>query len=111
MVQNLVEYAKTFEANDKRRAIIELFPEMVDFMGVLPFMSAPGGVYRYMEEGALPTNMGFRAINETPDEGHGLLNDRVEQTFPIAGNIDVDRALVRRHGNDQIGRASCRERG
>ncbi|MCB2105013.1 MAG: hypothetical protein KDE10_11065 [Rhodobacteraceae bacterium] len=54
-----------------------------------------------MEEGALPTNMGFRAINETPDEGHGLLNDRVEQTFPIAGNIDVDRALVRRHGNDR----------
>lgn len=101
MVQTLVEYAKTFEANDKRRAIIELFPEMVDFMGVLPFMSAPGGVYRYMEEGALPTNMGFRAINETPDEGHGLLNDRVEQTFPIAGNIDVDRALVRRHGNDR----------
>ena len=27
MVQTLVEYAKTFEANDKRRAIIELFPK------------------------------------------------------------------------------------
>lgn len=98
MVQTLLEYAKTFPEDDKRRAIIELFPENVDFMGEIPFMAAPGGVYRYQEEGALPDNMGFRAINELPNEGHGLLNDKVEQTFPLAGNIDVDRVLVRRHG-------------
>lgn len=98
MVHTLPEYAKTFDAADKRRAIIELFPEMVDFMGDLPFMTAPGGVYRYQTEGELPDNMGFRAINELPNEGHGLLNDAVEQTFPIAGNIDVDRVLLNRYG-------------
>lgn len=100
MVHTLIEYAKTVE-DAKQRAVIELFPESVDFMGALPFASAPNGVYRYQEEGALPDNMGFRAINETPSEGHGLLNDRVEMTFPIAGNIDVDRALIRRHGSDR----------
>lgn len=98
MVHTLPEYAKTFDEADKRRAIIELFPEMVDFMGALPFMTASGGVYRYQTEGELPDNMGFRAINELPSEGHGLLNDAVEQTFPIAGNIDVDRVLLNRYG-------------
>ncbi|MBT9385475.1 hypothetical protein KM176_16495 [Pseudooceanicola sp. CBS1P-1] len=107
MVQTLIEYAKTFAEDDKRRAIIELFPEMLDFMSLLPFKPAPGGVYRYQEEAALPDNMGFRAINELPGEGHGLLNDRVEQVFPIAGNVDVDRALVRRHGS---GRRTIDER-
>lgn len=101
MPQTLIEYAKTKDADSKERAIIELFPESVDFMGQLSYMTAPGGVYRYQEESELPDNMGFRAINETPSEGHGLLNDKVEQTFPIAGNIDVDRALLRRHGSNR----------
>lgn len=101
MVHTLIEYAKGKEATSKERAIIELFPEAVDFLEILPFMSAPAGVYRYQEEGALPNNMGFRALNEAPSEGHGLLNDRVEQTFPIAGNIDVDRRLIARHGAER----------
>lgn len=101
MVQTLIEYAKGMEADSKARAIIELFPEAVDFMGAIPFMTANGGVYRYQEEAALPDNMAFRAINETPDEGHGLIVDRVEQTYPIAGNIDVDRVLLSRHGMER----------
>lgn len=100
MVHTLIEYAKTVE-DVKSRAIIELFPEAVDFMGAIPFVSAPAGVYRYQEEADLPDNMGFRAINELPREGHGLLNDRVEQTYPIAGNIDVDRVLLNRHGSER----------
>lgn len=103
MVHTLPEYAKTV-ADDKERAVIELFPEESDIMGAIPFMSAPGGAYRYTREGALPDNIGFRAINELPAEGHGVLNDLVEQTFPIAGNLDVDRALIRRHGMDRRAR-------
>ena len=98
MAVTLVEYAKSFDIASKQRAIIELFPESVDFMGAIPFLNAPGGAYRYQEEGALGRNVGFRAINETPLEDTGLLNDRLEQTYPIAGNIDVDRALIRRMG-------------
>ena len=97
MPHTLPEYAKGQE-DQKVRAIIELFPEAVDFMGVIPFVSAPAGVYRYQEESALPSNMGFRALNQVPTDGYGLLVDRVEQTYPIAGNIDVDRRLIARHG-------------
>lgn len=100
MVHTLLEYAKG-ESDPIKRSIIELFPKSSDILGAIPFKTAPGGRYGYQREGALPTNMGFRALNETPSEGHGLINDLTEQCFPIAGNIDVDRALVRRHGMDR----------
>ncbi len=100
MVHTLVEYATTV-TNEKSRAIIELFPEGSDILGAIPFKSAPGGRYGYFREGALPNNMGFRAINETPAEGHGIINDLTEQCFPIAGNIDVDRVLINRFGEER----------
>lgn len=93
------EYAKGVE-DLKVRAVIETFPEMVDFMGALPFASAPSGSYRYMEEGQLPDNVAFRALNEGPTAGHGLMLDKVEKTFPMAGNLDVDRRLIARQGGD-----------
>jgi hypothetical protein len=105
-VHTLVEYAKTVE-DVKSRAVIELFPEESDILRVIPFKSAPGGRYGYYREGALPTNMGFRAINETPTTGYGLINDLTEQCFPMAGQIDVDRVLIDRYG---IERRSMEER-
>lgn len=97
MPHTLVEYAKTF-TDVKKQAVIELFPEAVDFWGILPYKTAPGGRYGYQREGALPTNMAFRGINETPSEGRGVINDFTEQCFPLAGNIDVDRVLINRFG-------------
>lgn len=100
-VHTLIEYAKTMpddRAGQKARAVIEMFAAEADFYGVMPFKPAPGGVYRYQREGELPSNMGFRAINELPAAGHGVINDYVEQCFPIAGNIDVDRVLLSRFG-------------
>ena len=99
-VHTLPEYAKGQE-DLKVRSVIELFPEAVDFMDIFPFKSAPSGAYRYQEEAGLPNNMGFRALNEEPTAGYGLMTDRVEQTYPIAGNIDVDRRLIARHGPDR----------
>lgn len=100
MVHTLPEYAKTVAA-EKSRAVMELFPEESDILGVLPYKTAPGGRYGYFREGALPNNMGFRAINETPSEGYGVINDLTEQCFPIAGNIDVDRVLINRYGMER----------
>lgn len=102
----LIEYAKTVQ-DQKARAIIEMFPEELDFWRLMPWITAPGGSYRQWEEGALPDNVAFRAINEPPTSGFGLLADRVEQTFPLAGNLDVDRVLINRHGP---GARSIRER-
>jgi hypothetical protein len=98
MAYTLVEYAKTFD-DTKKRAVIELFPDAVDFWGVLPYKTAPGGRHGYIREGGLPTNMAFRAINEVPASGTGILNDFTEQCFPMAGNIDVDRVLISRDTN------------
>ena len=95
-VHTLPEYAKTLD-DVKAQAIVELFPEMVDFFEVFPFETAPGGVMRYYEEGALPDNVGFRGINEEPTNGYGLLSDKVEICFPMAGNLDVDRVMVGRN--------------
>lgn len=100
MVHTLPEYAKTFD-DPKKRGVVQLFPEYSDILRVLPLKNAPGGRYGYFREGQLPTNMGFRGINETPQEGHGIVNDFTEQCFPIAGNIDVDRALINRFGPDR----------
>ena len=97
MPMTYIEYAKGVE-DPFRRGVIELWPESVDFFGALPFETANGGSYRYMEEGALASNVAFRGINEVPTEGSGLLLDRVETVFPLAGNIDVDRVLISRHG-------------
>lgn len=100
MPHTLTEYAKTFE-DAKKRAVVELFPAAVDFWGMLPYKSAPGGRYGYMREGALPTNMAFRGINEGVSEGRGVINDFTEQCFPLAGNLDVDRVLINRYGMER----------
>ena len=97
-VHTLVEYAKVYEGSDAEKAIIELFPAALDFLSIMPFKPAPGGKYGYYREGKLPENMGFRAINEEPTASHGVVNEFTEQCFPIAGNLDVDRALIQRHG-------------
>lgn len=99
-VHTLVEYAKTVE-DVKSQGIIELFPQECDILRVLPFKTAPGGRYGYFREGALPTNMAFRGINETPTTGYGLINDFTEQCFPMAGQIDVDRVLLDRFGMER----------
>lgn len=103
MPLTLIEYAKTF-TDPKVRSVIELFPEAVDFWGIIPYKTAPGGRYGYQREGALPTNMAFRGINETPSEGRGVLNDFTEQCFPLAGNLDVDRVLINRFGDERRAR-------
>lgn len=97
MTHTLVEYAKTM-TDDKKRAVIELFPEESDILRVLPFKTAPGGRYGYFREGALPTNIAFRGINETSSTGYGLINDFTEQCFPMAGQIKIDRVLMDRYG-------------
>lgn len=106
MTHTLGEYAKQF-TDPKQRAVIELFPEESDILRVLPFKTAPGGRYGYFREGALPTNMAFRGINETPTTGFGLINDFTEQCFPMAGQIKVDRVLIDRYG---VERRSMEER-
>lgn len=97
-VHTLVEYAKGYDGTPAEKAIIEIFPEELDFLSVMPFKQAPGGRYGYLREGQLPNNMAFRGINEVPSADHGVMNEFTEQCFPISGNLDVSRTLIDRFG-------------
>lgn len=100
--QNIVEYAKTLEGGVKR-AFVELFAETSDFVAAMPFQNAPGGVYRYDLEAALP-GVAFRGINESYTPTTGVINPQVEQTFIAGGDIRVDKALIRRFGPERRSR-------
>lgn len=101
-VQNIVEYAKGLEPGVER-AIIEIFAQESDVLAALPMMAAPGGVYRYDREAALP-GIAFRGVNESYTATRGVINPQVEQTFIAGGEIKVDKALIRRFGESRRSR-------
>lgn len=100
--QTLPEYAKGLD-DMKARAIVQMFSEASDILGVIPFMAAPGGSYRYLTESKLP-NVAFRAINAAPTDDRGVMNEHTESCYPLAGNLDVDRAILRRFGMERRSR-------
>lgn len=100
--QNIVEYAKGLEPGVKK-AFVELFAQNSDLISALPMQAAPGGVYRYDRESALP-GVAFRGINEGYTATTGVINPQVEQCFIAGGDIKVDKALIRRHGPERRSR-------
>lgn len=102
-VSNLItvtEYAKSFAKEDIRRPPIEMFARSTDFFDVLPFEGLKGSVFQYYRTAVLPT-MQFRGINEASSSGHGIITPLQENTCIIDHDIDVDRAIVDRHGTER----------
>jgi hypothetical protein len=102
-VNNLItvaEYAKSFEKEDLRRPIIEMFAKSTDIFDVLPFEGMVGSVFVYYRQAVLPTPQ-FRAINESSSSGHGTITPLQETSAIIDHDIDVDRAIVDRHGPER----------
>jgi hypothetical protein len=102
-VSNLItvaEYAKSFAIEDVRRPVIEMFAKSVDFFEVLPFEGLKGSVFVYYRQAVLPTPQ-FRAINEGSSSGHGTITPLQESTAIIDHDIDVDRAIIDRHGPER----------
>lgn len=102
-VNNLItvgEYAKSFAKEDIRRPVIEMFAKSVDFFDVLPFEGLVGSVFVYYRQAVLPTPQ-FRGINEGSSSGHGTITPLQEGTAIIDHDIDVDRAIVDRHGPER----------
>jgi len=93
---NIVEYAKGLEPG-VTKAFVEMFAQQSDLLAAMPFVSAPGGAYRYDREAALP-GIAFRGINESYTATTGVINPLVEQCFIAGGEIKVDKALIRRFG-------------
>lgn len=96
----LGEFAKTLPADSVQRAYVELYAESSDLIREMSWETVPGGLYRYSLENTLP-GIAFRGINEIYTPTTGVINPLVEQTFIAGGEIKVDTALVRRHGEGQ----------
>lgn len=93
----LHEAAKQFDTDLKRQAVIEMFAGSTELNAVLPFMDLPGGSYSYQQEAKLP-NIGFRGINEGYTASVGVINPMTESLKIAGGDLDVDKALLKMHG-------------
>jgi hypothetical protein len=96
----LTEYSKGLAKEDLRRTIIEMFTQYSDVMEALPFEGLKGSVYVGYREASLPQPV-FRGINEESSSGHGIISPFQEATYIIDHNIDVDRAILDRHGPER----------
>lgn len=99
-IMTLTEYGKGLDMADIRRPIIEMFTQYSDVMNVFPFEGLTGAVYLGHREASLP-QPAFRGINEASTSGHGVISPFQEATYVIDHDIDVDRAIVDRHGPER----------
>ncbi len=112
-LMTLVEYAKQQDRRQVSTPLIESFALSSDIYGALPFENMTGPVYEYFREAALPESMAFRGINEGSTSGRGVLEPLQEASYILDHDIDVDAAIVRRHGEgrrakeDRLGMAKA----
>jgi len=93
----LQEASKLVDGDLKRQAIIEMFAGSTDLMAALPLMDIPGNSYSYAQEAKLPA-VGFRGYNEVYNASAGVINPQSETLRIAGGELDVDTALVKTHG-------------
>jgi hypothetical protein len=95
MAMTLLEMAKSV-SDPLTAAVIEEFAEG-DIIRNIPFENVNGTGVHYNREESLP-GIGYRGINESYDEGTGVLNPQSEALMIAGGDLDVDRALVDMNG-------------
>lgn len=93
----LLESTKINPGDVVRNAVVEMFASNSDLLRVLPFMDIPGGSYHYNQEGSLP-GVAFRGVNEGYTPNAGILNPQVEVLRIAGGELDVDKAILKMHG-------------
>lgn len=99
----LVEYAKGLEPGPVR-AMVEQFAASSDIFDALPFegLSAGSATYEGLREASLPSSMAFRGINESSTSGAGKLTPFSEKSYILDHDINIDRAIVDRHGPERL---------
>lgn len=96
----LTEYAKNLAKEDVKRPVIEMFARSTDVFDALPFEGLSGAIYQGYRQAVLPT-LNFRGINEGSTGGHGTITPFQEATYILDHDIDIDRAIIDRHGLDR----------
>ena len=100
----LVAYANGAEGMSlHQKTLFECFSEQSDIMGVMPFETVPGGLYRGERELALPSPS-WRAINEPGEKGHGASEEFEERTYIMVGGCEIDHILRKRKGDAEFAR-------
>lgn len=95
----LVEASKIHSGDVVRSGVIEMFARTADVLRVMPFIDIPGGAYHYLQEGQLP-GVAFRGVNQAFAESTGIVNPHVEILRIAGGDLDVDKAIIKFHGED-----------
>jgi hypothetical protein len=95
----LHEASKLVDGDLKRQAIIEMFAGSTDLNSAMPFMNIPGNSYSYAQEAKLPS-VGFRGYNEGYEPSVGVINPQSESLRIAGGELDVDTALIKTHGEE-----------
>jgi len=98
MAMTLLEASKLASGDVVRSGVIEMFAANSDILRAMPFLDVPGGSYNYNQEGTLP-GVAFRGINEAYTESVGVINPQVEVLRIGGGDLDVDKALLKMHGD------------
>lgn len=93
----LLEAAKINPGEVLRNTIIEHFAFTSDLLRVTPFLDVQGGAYVYNLEGTLP-GVAFRGVNEGYTATAGILNPETERLRIGGGELKVDNAVLKMHG-------------
>lgn len=99
MALTLYEASKINDGNVYRSGVIEMFARESAILRMLPFMNVIGGAYAYNVEHKLP-GVTFRGFNEAYNADYGVVNPEVETLRIAGGDLDVDRAMIRMHGEE-----------
>jgi len=73
------------------------FAETSDLLRVLMFENIPGNALGYNVEETLP-GIAFRGVNESFDEGTGIINPKTETLVIGGGDLDVDTSIIKTRG-------------
>jgi hypothetical protein len=97
MALTLLEASKLVSGDVVRQGVIEMFAKSSPLLAAIPFMDIPGGSYHYVQEGSLP-GVAFRGVNEAYSESVGVVVPQVEVLRIAGGDLDVDNAILKMHG-------------
>ncbi len=98
-MQTLLEYAKGTQ-DAMLAGVIKTFAANSPILRSLPWRTVAGGALEYNVESALP-GIAFRSVNAAYSESVGVWLPQVEKVKIMGGDMDTDKALIRRFGESR----------
>lgn len=95
----LFEAAKLNSGDVLRAAIIQHFASSSELLRATQFIDVNGGAYVYNMEGQLG-GVAFRGVGQSYTASAGIVNPETERLRIAGGDLDVDLATLKMHGED-----------